>query len=248
MEWSKLGKEVFDILRLRTPPVGIFFSEKEDIPEGSFRPSKYGLKMAVCQAIGFARYSGRTVALTYDDFACPPAMVIYGLVEGEVKEILSKAKWLCDESAYYPEDFLPKGKYKTFIFGDMTTMEVGPEVVMVFGTPAQVGRLIQAVTYFGGSVKAGLTAKTASCSEALIPALNGEPAISVPGAGDRVFAGIDECEMVFSFPYSWMNKILEGLKNAGKNANVSYPVQPFLFFSPRFPKVYREIMEKFKRV
>ncbi|NHW23435.1 MAG: hypothetical protein HA489_04185 [Archaeoglobales archaeon] len=62
-----------------------------------------------------------------------------------------------------------------------------PDVIQVFGNPEQIGRLIQAKTYFGGYVKATLTAKTASCAEAVLPALNGEVTVAIPGAGDRVF-------------------------------------------------------------
>jgi len=251
MNWNEKGEELLRILRLRTPPVGVVFSENEEIPEDSFQPSKYGMKMAVCQAIGFARYTGRTVALKYDDFGCPPSMIIYGVVKGELrnylKEILVKAGWLQNESMEIPGNLLPQGKYKTFIFGDLTKMKIEPQVILVFGSPAQIGRLIQAKTYFGGEVEAKLVAKTASCSEALIPSLNGEPSVSVPGAGDRVFAGLDENEMIFSMPYGWLDRILEGLKKAGKGANISYPVLPFLFFSPKFPRMYREVQEKFER-
>lgn len=55
--------------------------------------------------------------------------------------------------------------------------------------------------------------------------------------------------MIFAMPYGWTDKIIEGLEKAGGGgANVSYPPPPFLMFSPRFPKQYREIAEKFKPV
>jgi uncharacterized protein (DUF169 family) len=248
MKWIETGKEIFDLLRLRTPPVGVVFSEKDEVPEGAFVPSEYGVPMAVCQAIAYARFTGRTVAVRYQDFACPPSMIIYGLVKGDLKEILVKAKWIKDAECKVDEEFLPKGKYKTFIFGDLTKMQVEPQAVLIFGKPAQIGRLIQAKTYFGGKIKAELFSKAASCFEALGPAMNGEVAISIPGAGDRVFSSIGEDEMIFSMPYEWMDKIVEGLKNAGKGANISYPVIPFMFFTPRFPKIYREVQEKFEKL
>lgn len=248
MKWIETGKEIFELLRLRTPPVGVVFSEKDEVPEGAFVPSEYGVPMAVCQAIAYARFTGRTVAVRYQDFACPPSMIIYGLVKGDLKEILVKAKWIKDAECKVDEEFLPKGKYKTFIFGDLTKMQVEPQAVLIFGKPAQIGRLIQAKTYFGGKVKAELFSKAASCFEALGPAMNGEVAISIPGAGDRVFSSIGEDEMIFSMPYEWMDKIVEGLKNAGKGANISYPVTPFMFFTPRFPKIYREVQEKFEKL
>lgn len=71
MEWNERAMEISNLLKLRTPPVGVRFFEDDYRPDGVFTPSKYGVKMAVCQAIAFARYIGRTVALTPRDFACP---------------------------------------------------------------------------------------------------------------------------------------------------------------------------------
>ncbi|MDK2875860.1 MAG: hypothetical protein PWQ22_270 [Archaeoglobaceae archaeon] len=250
MKWNEKAKKIVEILKLRTPPVGVRFYEERYEPSDAFKPSKYGIQMAVCQAIAFARYTGRTVLLEAEDFACPPAMLLYGVVkfEGKLKDILLAAEWIKDAECEFNEKPLPAGKYKSFVFGDMTKMKEEPQAVMIFGTPAQIGRLIQAKTYFGGEVKASLTAKTASCSEALFPALNGEVTIAIPGAGDRVFAALDEVEMIFAMPYAWTDKILEGLEKAGRGANVSYPPPPFLFFTPRFPKHYREIAKKFTPV
>uniref|UniRef100_A0A7C3UKR7 DUF169 domain-containing protein n=1 Tax=Geoglobus ahangari TaxID=113653 RepID=A0A7C3UKR7_9EURY len=249
MDWKEKGKRLVEILKLKTPPVGVKFFE-EDVEINAFRPSKYGLKMAVCQAISFARFSGRNVLLKPEDFACPPAMLIYGVAvyEKGIKEILVSAKWLKDFECQYEEKKLPPGKYRAFLFGDLTKMDEKPDVIQIFGNPEQIGRLIQAKTYFGGQVKASLTAKMVSCAEALLPAFEGEVSVAIPGAGDRVFAALDENELIFAMPYEWLDKILEGLENAGKEANISYPVQRFLLFTPRYPKNYREIAEKFRIV
>lgn len=248
MEWNEKAKRIVEILRLRTPPVGVKFFEKTVEIENAFKPSKHDLKFAVCQAIAFARFNGRSVVLEAEDFACPPAMLIYGVaVYNSIKEILVSANWLKDMCCDFRENKLPPGKFKAFLFGDLTKMKEKPEVILIFGNPEQIGRLIQAKTYFGGTVNASLTAKMASCAEALLPAIEGEATIAVPGAGDRVFAGIDENELIFAISYEWLDKIVEGLENAGKGANVGYPVQRFLFFTPRFPKKYREIVEKFRK-
>jgi uncharacterized protein (DUF169 family) len=248
IKWIEIGKEIYELLRLRTPPVGVVFSEKDEVPEDAFVPSKYGVQIAVCQAIAFARFTGRTVAMKYEDFACPPSIIFYGLAKGDLKEILVEAGWIKDAECKVDEDSLPKGKYKTFIFGDLTRMKMEPQAILVFGKPAQIGRLIQARTYYGGKVRAELISKAASCFEALNPAMNGDVAISIPGAGDRVFSSIGEDEMIFSMPYGWLEKIVEGLKNAGKGANISYPVTPFVLFTPRFPKSYKEAQQKFEKI
>ena len=247
MEWKEKASEISDILKLRTPPVGVRFFEDDYDADGVFKPSKYGIRITVCQAIAFARYLGKSVLLKPEDFACPPAMIVYGVADYDegLKEIMLAANWAknADSSTFRK---LPFGKYRTFLFGDMSRMAEKPQAVLIFGTPGQVGRLIQAATYHGGKIRAELGAKLASCAEALFPALEGEVTISVPGAGDRVFSALDDSEMIFAMPYEWADRILEGLREAGRGANVSYPVPPFLMFSPIFPKKYREVAEKFR--
>lgn len=248
MEWNEKGRKLSEILKLRTPPVGVKFSEEKIEIKDAIRPSKYDLKFAVCQAIAFARFSGRTVVLDSEEFACPIATLAYNLaVYDDLKEILVSVGWLKDRGCEFELEKIP-GKYKSFVFGDLTRMTLKPDVILIFATPEQVGRLIQAKTYFGGTLKASLTSKLASCIEAIVPALKGDTTIAVPGAGDRVFAAVDENEMIFSMHYGWIDRIIEGLENAGKGANISYPVQRFLFFTPRFPKSYREFAEKFKKL
>ena len=188
------------------------------------------------------------MALRYEDFACPPSLIVCGLAEGDLKEILLKAQWIKDAGCEVDENFFPKGKYKTFVFGDVTKMQIQLEAILVFGNPAQVGRLIQARTHFGGKIGTALFSKTSSCFEALGPAINGEVAISIPGAGDRAFSGISEDEMIVAMPYEWMERIVEGLRNTGKGVGLSYPIASFLFFTPKFPKLYREAQEKFMKI
>jgi len=248
MKWNDTGAEIYELLRLRTPPVGVVFSNSVEVPEDAFVPSKHGVQMAVCQAIAFARFAERTVVMKYDDFACPPSMIIYGLAKGDLKEILVKAGWIKDAECKVEEEFFSKGQYKTFIFGSMNKMKLQPQAILIFGRPAQIGRLIQARTYFGGKIKVELFSKAATCYEALAQAIKGEVGVSIPGAGDRVFSAIEEDEMIFAMPYEWADRIVEGLKNAGKNINMSYPIMPFLFYSPRFPKIYKEAQEKFEKV
>ncbi|MEG9194128.1 MAG: DUF169 domain-containing protein [Candidatus Methanoglobus sp.] len=123
-------------------------------------------------------------------------MLIYGVaVYDSIKDILISAKWLKDPECEYEERKLPAGKYRAPLFGDLTKMQEKPDVIQVFGNPEQIGRLIQAKTYFGGYVKATLTAKTASCAEAVLPALNGEVTVAIPGAGDRVFSALESDEL-----------------------------------------------------
>ena len=58
MKWNDEAKRIAEILKLRTPPVGVRFYEKNYEPDKAFKPSKYGIQMAVCQAIALVRSDG----------------------------------------------------------------------------------------------------------------------------------------------------------------------------------------------
>ena len=86
-------KKFMELLRLRTKPLGVKFLEKAEFPEGVFRPSKYGLKIAVCQGITFARKGNRIVGLTLEDVNCPPAQILYGWADYDFSEVILKGKF-----------------------------------------------------------------------------------------------------------------------------------------------------------
>ena len=252
MGFVEIAKKFMELLRLRTKPLGIKFLEKPEFPGDVFRPSKYGLKIAVCQGITFARKGNRIVGLTLEDVNCPPAQILYRWADYDFSEIILKGKFANNiENAKEQLKRAPKlpfGRYKAVLIAQLDMMPLEPDVVAVFGSPAQIARLIQAVCYWESSLDTSLQSKFASCVEAIIPALNGKTAIAIPGAGDRVFAGLDDDEMVFSFHYSKISQIIEGLEKAGSGAGIAYPPTTYMFFEPRFPKFYREAQKEFRFV
>ncbi len=249
--WISAAEKIEGNLRLKTPVVGIKFLHRPDFPEGCFRPSERGLKMAMCQAISFARRHERVVGVTIEDMNCPPAQILYGWAQYDFSEVVVEAGFARDaEVAKKQMEAIPKlefGRYRAVLISPLRIMTEEPDVAVIFGNPAQIGRLIHARAYYGGEVDARLQGKFASCGEAVIdPFIAKDCTIAVPGAGDRIYGAIEDDEMIFGLHVSWLERISEGLELAGRGAGITYPPRVNLFFEPRFPRFYREAQKMFR--
>jgi len=78
-----------------------------------------------------------------------------------------------------------------------------------------------------------------------------EPVISkkamyiVPGRGERQIGMAADDEMAFTLPAAKLQNLLTGLKETDEKGT-RYPIQPFLFFEPRFNKAVSQLIKKIK--
>jgi uncharacterized protein (DUF169 family) len=68
-----------------------------------------------------------------------------------------------------------------------------------------------------------------------------KPQIVIPGNGERIFAMTQDDEMVFAMPAKFIPDLIQGLNEAGKAVGSRYPVPPFQFFQPEFPKAHKDM-------
>jgi uncharacterized protein (DUF169 family) len=124
-------------------------------------------------------------------------------------------------------------------------LALDPEVVVVYGNPAQLMRLIQAATFSLGERVSGEFGGKVECSSYLIaPYRTGEFQVIIPGMGDRIFSMTQDDEMVVAFPGKFLAGLLVGLKEAGKKIGARYPITFYQNFSPSFPPAYEERAKK----
>ena len=120
-----------------------------------------------------------------------------------------------------------------------------PDVVVVYGNPAQLMRLIHAASLSLGERVSGEFGGKVECSSYLIaPYRSGEIKVVIPGMGDRIFSMTQDDEMVVAFPGKFLDGLLVGLKDAGKKIGARYPVTFYQNFSPSFPPAYEERAKK----
>jgi len=129
---------------------------------------------------------------------------------------------------------LEPGKCKGLIVSPLTRTKIVPDVILIYGNPAQMMRLIQGAMYKEGKrVKSELAGVAASCTSGILRAFNtGEYQVVLPGNGDRVFAVTYDNEMLFAVPAARASEIIEGMKG---QRFARYPIPTTLSMPPNFP-------------
>ncbi len=250
--WQEVGVSLEKFLRVSTFPVAVRFLERgEETPEKVRLPvQEAGEPMALCQAITFTRRRGLTMCLDRDQSSCPLAVSALGWDDGEGLDFLPAFLLAMnyardEESARLRAEGmarLEKGRYGRIVLSPLTRTKVEPHLIMVFGNPAQIMRLVQATSRWTGKrVDAGFGGIGGSCNEGLVRTfLEDRPRVALPGNGDRVFAATQDDELVFCFPASWAERVVEGLE-ATSRRGIRYPIPTFINY--RLPFV--ELMARF---
>jgi uncharacterized protein (DUF169 family) len=251
---TELGK-IDDILtkyiRPLTFPLAMRMLESEDeIPERTRRPfQQMKKKVAICQGIGMARKLGWAVAMGKEDMQCSLGAAPFGFFknidyfnEGNLAAGMFTAS---KEAGKRQEDLTDRfdyGVYSHLLVAPLSKAAFDPHLILVYGNPAQVMRLIQGALYAAGGAVHSSSMGRLGCAGMITAIKKDECRYLVPGNGDRVFGMTQDHEMLFMAPASWIDTLLEGLINTHK-AGVRYPITSFFNFQATFPPSYQEQMK-----
>lgn len=240
-------------LRLKTFPLAVrFLKSKADLPEKTRCPlTALGKRVAICQGVTMARNYGWTVGLTREDVICVPAAIVFGFSES-TDPPASLAGLFCEISFSASDDLARKevssmsrfenGEIEAIVLAPLARASFDPDVVVIYCNPAQVMRLVQAWSYMTGERVPGHSGGKVECDEYLIAPFKTQSArVVIPGNGERIFAGTQDDEVVFSFPAQSLAGLTDALKEAGQAVGVRYPVTPFQNFQPDFPRAHKEL-------
>jgi uncharacterized protein (DUF169 family) len=252
MNYPDAARELKVALRLRTEPLGVgFLPPGEALPEKTRRPSQvFGKRVTICQGVTMARVYGWAVGLTPEDLICVPGMLAFGLAP-EPEPTGALTGLLC-EVGFHPKEetarreveglfrFAP-GEMGGIYLAPLERLAREPDVVLVYGNPAQLMRLIQGAVFGTGERALGDFGGIIECTSYLIaPLKTGQVRVALPGAGDRIFSMTQDDELVVSFPARVLEDVLSGIKEAGKKIGARYPITYYQNFQPEFPPPYRE--------
>jgi uncharacterized protein (DUF169 family) len=256
MDYQAAATQLKAAMRLKTEPFGVvFFKDAAALPEKARRPSRvFGKKVTICQGVTLARIYGWPVGLSQEDLICIPGMLVFGFTPA-ADPILELGQLFC-EVGFHPElgpalkevEALPRFEPQEIgavYLCPLERLTLDPDVVVVYGNPAQLMRLIQAITFSLGHRVTGEFGGKVECSQYLIgPYRTGEVRVVIPGAGDRIFSMTQDDEMVVSLPARLLEGALHGLKEAARKIGARYPVTVYQNFSPEFPPAYQERAKK----
>jgi len=249
---KELIEKIESYVRPATFPVAVrLLTAAEPIPDKAKRPQRdLGVQITTCQGVTMARRYGWTVALTREDINCPLTKVAFGL---ETEPSYFREGYCCAgmytstaEAGAKTEaqtHHLPYGKYSTILMGPAARVTFEPHVVIIYANPAQVMRLTTGALWKrGGALHSTFTGRI-DCSDEIIRTLDtNECQVILPCYGDRVFGQANDDEMAFTFPWSKVEELVEGLEGTHKGG-VRFPIPSFVRYSGEFPPSYKKLDE-----
>jgi len=246
------------LLKLRTRPVAISFLE-DDLDElnlSVLRPLRdFKRRFTFCQMVAISRYYGWALGASLDDMSCPGEIIIFGLakppeyfLDGRLSYGLYTERKEDGEKLDKSLPRLPYGKYTGIVTSSLEHPPVEPDLVMIYGSPAQMVNLVAGFVYkTGDKVTLSASGKAGSCSGVAEAILSSKPKLILPGLGDRIIGHTEDYEMAFVVPREWLGEIIEGMEKQRETNFIVYPPMPNLFYRAEFKNipVIGEFYDKF---
>jgi uncharacterized protein (DUF169 family) len=241
VDCKSFSEEITRMIRPQSFPLGMkLLKEENRLPEKAISPAKYGIKISLCQWTTMARRWGRILGAVADDINCTPCLAALGLKRMENSNALSEyfleMGYLDNielaEKATKKIEPIPYGEIKGIAVFPLEMAPVAPDIILVYGTPAQMARLASGYLYHHGElIESRTTGFGISCLSAVKPYFTDKPAFVHPGRGERILAGTDEAEMFMTFPAGDCEALLDGL-NKTHEKGTRYPVQSYMIYQP----------------
>ncbi|MEF3255888.1 MAG: DUF169 domain-containing protein [Deferribacterales bacterium] len=191
--------------------------------------------MSICQQISYSRYYGWSTLSSKENSYCVLGASCCGLIN--VPERIVNVEVNCNiyqkdiEAAKKMQAMMPRiQKSIKYILTYPITRPVEnykPDLIVMYVNSAQAMRLIQAFLYKDGGEFIFKTSGDAGvCSRGVAQVYNtGKPTVEIPCIGDRRFAMAQDHEIIVSFPYNYIDELIEGLEATHKSG-IRYPI-PF---------------------
>ena len=193
-------------IRPLTFPLAIKMLKSDaEIPDRTRRPfQQMKKKVAICQGIGMARKLGWTVAMGKEDMQCSLGAAPFGFFknidffnDGNLAGGMFTAS---QEVGKREEDLVDRfeyGQYSHILVAPLNRAAFEPDVIMMYGNPAQVMRLIQGALYNTGGAVPSSSMGRLGCAAVITVMKKDECRYLVPGNGDRIFGMTQDHEMTF---------------------------------------------------
>lgn len=239
-------------IKPQTFPVAIrMCAGAEGVPARARLPRRdLGTPVPLCQGIAMARRYGWTVAIGREDQGCPHAHYVLGFIRGQSYEDGSSGEKLgLGEKEYLAQlagnvSRLEYGKYFCMLAAPLDKATFEPHIILVYGNPAQVARLVQGYSAITGKAVTTPATGGVACGSFIARTMNtDECQVILAGAGDRYFALTQDHELAFAMPWSKATMIIEGLSKGHESGMHRYPTPSSIRFNGVLPRVYERWAE-----
>ncbi|MDO8490920.1 MAG: DUF169 domain-containing protein [Dehalococcoidia bacterium] len=257
IDLKKIDEELNSCVRPATFPLAIKACRSlDEIPQKARMPKRdFGIHFPLCSGVGMARRWGWPIAMAREDIYCS-GLIVLGLnrpTDFSPPDFYEQGK-LCSGASYTRTDEagartekatmkFDYGEYVAFVVAPLSKAAFQPDVIVVYGNPAQIMRMGVAALYLqGGSVSATLSGRL-GCSQLIVrPMKTGECHFAVPGMGERMYASTQDDEMAFMIPAARIDEFMEGLRGT-QTGGLRYPIPTFLRYPPLLTPVYHAFLD-----
>jgi len=230
-KWQGLVRKLEALLRLRTFPVAMkLLGSAEELAQNKWarRPPE---KSTLCQLITIVRTFDWTVGATADDLLLNCSSIIgMGDLPDQVKDGTFRSLVWCKtkEDGRKCEAATPRipHKYEAVILAPLVYDPFEPDIVLIYGNPAQMILIINALQFEDYERLQFFCVGESSCSDAIAQCyLSGKPSLTIPCYGERRYAGVQDDEMVMALPPQLVEKVERNLEELYKRG-ICYPISP----------------------
>jgi len=231
MNWADSAREFDKYLRLRTFPLAFKLFASADALNKVKGIRRLSYQPRMCQLITLARVHGWTLGATASELGSPVCASIIGLTDPprELMEgkTLAGIMYKTARDASQHEKAVPRlasGKYQAVAIAPLKGNKFEPDIVLIYGNPAQVFMLVAAVQWKDFEPLDSHCVGESSCSDAIVRCyLTAKPSIALPSYAERRYGQAQDDEMVVALPAASVGKVLAGLKGLHEGG-IRYPI------------------------
>lgn len=230
-KFADLGTELENMLRLRTKIIAYRRLEKAEELDKIKNVARIDHFFTFCQTLFQARVNGFTVGITTEDKINERCSRMCGLRAPTEESKNAEAKQLAttwfaskEDGLRQQEDYprIPPGG--AIVLAPLTREKFDPEVLIAFGTPAQLMMLLcglqkeQYERFWFSFVGEG------ACVDSLAQCyVTKKPALSLPCYGERAMGSVTDEEVALALPVGDLERALSGLKKLHQ-VGLRYPI------------------------
>lgn len=252
MDLARVADALNMYVRIETPGVAVrLLDAASEIPDRAKLPTRdFGVKMPLCQGMALARRHGVVVAMSDADMLCPLGSIATGLLppkEGFLDGRFGVPYWAPDQEstarllAGVPR--LTYGRHTHVVTAPLDRTAFVPHVIVIYGNPAQIGRMVQAVVYMTGApVQSQYTGGIACAEQIARTMLTGQSQVIVAGGGERMLALTQDNEMSLAVPGSMAEAFADALAETHKRGS-RYPTRSWLTYGASMPPAFDRMSE-----
>ena len=223
MDLKQVNETLNRYIRPQTFPLALKLCRSEgELPERVRTPVRdLGYQVALCQAYGIARRFGWMLAVGKNDQCCIGGASTMGFIAERPQDD--------------PLKRLEAGKYSHLLIAPIERADFEPDIILLYGTPAQVMRLVQAARRDAAQSVSAIATGVADCGDIVArTTLSDNCQFILASGGDRIFGGTQDHEVIFAMPRSKVEAVLKGLEDTYR-AGFRYPILTDLRHRPALP-------------